>query len=91
MKNDTTTTILSFVLAIFVIAGVVLAYLAMTRTSELRKMQPVIQNQLQTFQVVSARAQALLTDTATYNNTAKSPELELIIKSAQTPAQPVAK
>ncbi|HSY19541.1 MAG TPA: hypothetical protein VK815_14465 [Candidatus Acidoferrales bacterium] len=91
MKNDTTTSLLTFVLAILVVAGVVFAYLTMTRTSALRKMQPILQNQLQSVQVVSGRAQALLGDVITYNNTAKSPELQQIIQFAQTPAQPAAK
>ena len=91
MKNDTTTTLLNFVLAVLVVAGVVLAYLAMNRTSALRKLQPVMQAQVQSFQIVSGRAQALLGDVITYNTTAKSPELQQIIQSAQTPAQPAVK
>lgn len=91
MKNDTMTTLLSFVLAITVIAGVVIAYLAMTRTRTLRNTQPALQVEMQKFQIVSAKAQAILNDVITYNATAKSPELQEIIKSVQTPAQPVAK
>jgi len=91
MKNDTTTTLLSFVLAVTVVAGVVLAYLAMTRTSSLRKMQPALQAEMQRYQIASVKAQAILNDVVAYNATAKSPELQEIIKSVQVPVQPVAK
>jgi uncharacterized membrane-anchored protein YhcB (DUF1043 family) len=91
MKNDTTTTLLTFVLAILVVAGVLFGYLTMTRTSAIHKMQPALQAQAQTFQVVAAKAQSLLNDVIAYNATARSPELQQIIQSAQTPAQPPVK
>ena len=91
MKNDITTTLLSFALAILVVAGVLFGYLTMKRSGALRGAQPILQTQLQTFQVVSARAQALLNDTIAYNATAKSAELQQIITVAQTPTQAVAK
>jgi uncharacterized membrane protein (DUF106 family) len=88
MKNDTMTTLLSFVLAITVIAGVVTAYLAMTRMRTLRNSQPALQVEMQRYQVAMSKAQAILNDVISYNNTAKSPELQEIIKSVQTPVQP---
>ena len=91
MKNDTTTTLLGFVLAILVVAGVVFAYMAMTQSSTLRKMQPAVQGEIQRFQMASAKAQSLLNDVIAYNNTAKSPELQQIIQSVQTSVQPAAK
>jgi len=91
MKNDTTTTLLNFALAVLVVLSVVFAYLAMTRTGSLRKMQPALQSEMQNFQVASVKAQSLLNDVIAYNATAKNQELQQIIQSVQTPAQPAAK
>jgi hypothetical protein len=91
MKNDTTTTVMNFVLAALVILGVVFALLAMNRTRELRQMQTGLQIQMQRVQSGSIKVQALLNDVITYNTTAKSPELAQIIQAAQTPQQPAAK
>ena len=91
MKNDTTTTVLNFVLAAFVILGVFFAYFSMMRTRELRQLQTGLQVQMQRTQAGSMRAQALLNDVVSYNTTAKSPELQQIIQAAQTPQQPAAK
>jgi uncharacterized protein YpmS len=90
MKNDSTTTVLNFVLAAFVILGVVFALLTISRTRELRHMQVALQAQAQKTQITSARAQALLNDVINFNVTAKNPELAQIIQAAQTP-QPAAK
>jgi hypothetical protein len=90
MKNDTTTTVLNFVLAGLVILGVLFALLNIWRTRDLRHMQTALQIEMQRSQVTSARAQALLNDVISFNNTAKNPELAQIIKSAETP-QPAAK
>lgn len=79
MKNDTTTTVLNFVLAALVILGVVFALLAMNRTRELRQMSlnaTIANNAL-------VRAQGLANDVAAYNASAKSPELTRILQTIQ--------
>jgi hypothetical protein len=86
MKNDSTTTFLNFVLAALLILAVLFAMLGIWRTRDLRQLTPRVQIQAQQFQIVASRAQALLQDTITYNATARSPELQQIINSAQTPA-----
>jgi hypothetical protein len=88
MKNDSTTTVLNFVLAALVILGVVFALLNIWRTRDLRHMQVTLQTQMQRTQITSSRAQSLLNDVITFNATAKSPELAQIIQSAQTPPTP---
>jgi len=91
MKNDTTTTLLNFVLAVLVILGVIFALMTMSRTRDVRQMQIALQLEMQKVQGGSMKAQALLNDVITYNATARNPELQQIIQSAQTPAQPAAK
>jgi hypothetical protein len=91
MKNDTTTTLLNFVLAVLVILGVTFALMSMSRTRDVRQMQTSLQLEMQKVQAGSMRAQALLNDVIAYNSTAKNPELQQIIQSAQAPAQPAAK
>ncbi len=91
MKNDTTTTLLNFVLATLVILGVVFALMTMWRTQDVRSMQPNLIAQGQRFQVTSARAQALLNDVIVYNATVKNPELARIIQTAESAPQPAAK
>lgn len=86
MKNDTTTTFLNFVLAALVILGVLFALLSIYRTRDLRHIQSQVQYRLQTFQVASVKAQALLNDAILYNNTAKNPEMAAIIQSVQNAA-----
>jgi len=81
MKNDTTTTLLSFVLAVLVILGVVFALMSMNRTRELRQLQ----FRAQVAQLNLMRAQALANDVAAYNATIKSPELAQILQGAQAP------
>jgi hypothetical protein len=79
MKNDTTTTVLNFVLAALVILGVVFALLSMSRTRELRQLSlnaTIANNGL-------LRAQALANDATAYNATAKSPELTRILQAIQ--------
>ncbi len=88
MKNDTTTTLLNFVLAILVILGVVFALTTISRTRDLRQLQ----TRAQVLQINSLRLQALANDAAIYNNTAKSVELDQILRGAATPAvQPATK
>ena len=86
MKNDTTTTLLNFVLAVLVILSVVFAWMSTSRNSELRQ----IQARAQAAQMNFLRAQQLANDVAAYNATAKSPELAQILASIQAP-QPAAK
>ena len=81
MKNDTTTTVLNFVLAVLVILGVAFALMSMTRQRELRQRQIVLQIGVQQAQIVNMRAQALANEVLTYNNTAKSAELNKILQS----------
>ena len=90
MKNDTTTTLLNFVLAALVILSVLFAYFSIMRTRDLRQMQTVLQVEMQRVQLGSQKAQLLLNDVVIYNATAKSPELTQIIQAAQAPAQPAA-
>jgi hypothetical protein len=83
MKNDTTTTVLNFVLAVLVILGVAFALLTMNRTRELRTLSAAAlaaNNNLM-------RAQGLANDVAAFNATAKSPELARILQGIQTPAK----
>ena len=83
MKNDPTTTLLNFVLALLVIASVVCAYFAMTKTSQLRQLTvnaTMANNNMM-------RMNALLNDVVNYNATAKSPELSKAI--AMVPTKPV--
>jgi hypothetical protein len=91
MKNDTTTTMLNFVLAVLVILGVVFALMTMRRTNTLRSMQPQLMVAGQRVQGDAARASALLNEVANYNKTANNPELAEIIKEAQMPPQAPAK
>lgn len=90
MKSDTTTTALNFTLAALVILGVVFAILNIIRVRELRQLQTNLQFRMQAAQVNIVRAQSLANDVNTYNVTAKSKELESILKGI-TPPQPAAK
>ena len=79
MKSDTTTTVLNFILAVLVILGVVFALLSMTRAREFKMLSTnatLANNALM-------RAQGLANDAAAFNVSAKSPELERILKSVQ--------
>jgi len=79
MKNDTTTTVLNFVLAVLVILGVAFALLTMNRTRELRTLSSAAlqaNNNLM-------RAQGLANDVMAYNATAKSLELTRILNGVQ--------
>ena len=79
MKNDTTTTVLNFVLAILVILGVLFAVLAMNRTRDLR----ALSNNAAIANNALMRAQGLANDTAAFNAQAKSPELTKILTAIQ--------
>jgi len=79
MKNDTTTTVLNFVLAVMVILGVTFVLMAMSKTRELRQLtlNATIANN------TIMRAASLANDTAAYNVQAKSPELARILAAIQ--------
>ena len=79
MKNDTTTTVLNFVLAALVILGVGFAILSMKRTRELRQLSL----NATTANNALMRAQALANDATAFNATAKSPDLTRILQSIQ--------
>lgn len=87
MKSDTTTTALNFTLAALVILGVVFAILNIIRVRELRQLQTNLQFRMQAAQVNTMRAQALANDVSIYNTTAKSQDLEKILKVITTPPQ----
>lgn len=79
MKNDTTTTLLNFVLAVLVILGVVFALMTMSRTRDLRQLSlnaATANNNIM-------RVNALMNDVVAYNATAKSPELAQAIALLQ--------
>jgi hypothetical protein len=88
MKNDSTTTFLNFVLAALVILCVMFALLSIWHQRDLRKLQAQLQVETQRYQVTATRAQQLLQDTVAFNATAKNPELDQIIRAAETPATP---
>ena len=90
MKNDATTTLLNFVLAVLVILTVVFAYFYMQRTVTERQLRSRLQLEAQSIQTASGKLQIIMNDVIAYNSTAKSPELAQIIQSAQNP-QPAAK
>lgn len=85
MKSDNTTTALNFILAAFVILGVIFASLSIWRTHELRQLQ----FRAQVAQLNFMRVQSLANEVAIYNATAKSPELTKILQSTQAPQAPV--
>jgi hypothetical protein len=79
MKNDTTTTLLNFVLAVLVILGVVFALMTMSRTRELRQLSlnyAAVNNNIM-------RVNGLLNDVAAYNAKVNSPELARAIAVLQ--------
>lgn len=79
MKNDTTTTLLNFVLAALVILSVVFAYLAIMNTRELRQLSVNAANANNNIM----RINSLLNDVMAYNSTAKAPELSKAIALLQ--------
>lgn len=79
MKNDTTTTLLNFVLAALVILSVVFAYLAIMNTRELRQLSVNAANANNNIM----RVNSLLNDVMAYNSTAKAPELSKAIALLQ--------
>jgi hypothetical protein len=78
MKNDAMTTILNFVLAVFIVFSIAFAMLFLWHNHQYRALQFRAQN----IQVVSLKAQALLRDVINYNATAKSPELNQLLQNA---------
>lgn len=79
MKNDITTTLLNFLLAVLVILSVAFALLTIHRERDLRQL---------TINATIARsnltlADTLIKDVVTYNATAKSPGLTHILQDTQ--------
>ena len=87
MKNDATVTILNFVLATTVIAGVVCGYLAITRTHVQRSVAPMVMQ-------VNSRMmmfQSLVNDVNNYNQQAKSAELSRMVQAVTAKPAPASK
>ena len=84
MKNDATTIVLSLVLAAFIGLSMLLAILANHYTNQL----PGLTVQAQQAGNSLMRLQSLANDVATFNVTAKNPELTRILQAAQ--AKPAA-
>jgi regulatory protein YycH of two-component signal transduction system YycFG len=89
MKNDTTSTVLNFVLAVLVILGVVFAWFSIKRQHDLRAMQQNLQGRVMILQNNTAKAQQLAYDAQAFNKQSPNPELTRILLSAQP--QPAAK
>jgi len=89
MKNDTTTTLLNFVLTVLVILSVVFACFYVWRTHTALQMQSKLQADRQATQFGFQKIQALMNEVVAYNSTAKNPELTQLIQSIQAP-QPTA-
>jgi hypothetical protein len=86
MNNDAMTTILNFMLAVFIVLSMAFAALFLWHNHEYRALQFRERN----LQIVSIKAQALVRDVVNYNATAKSPELNQILQAAlsgQAPAK----
>jgi hypothetical protein len=90
MKNDTTSTLLNFILAALVIMGVLFAVLGIVRQRELNHLMPELQLHSQIAQVNLPQAQMLLNDALAYNTKAQNADLARILASAQRPAAPAA-
>jgi hypothetical protein len=82
MKNESLNGILTFVLGVLVVLGVIFALRVFFTTRDLR----ALQGQVVIANTKIAQARQLLAATATYNQTAKSPELQRILQSLQTPS-----
>jgi len=82
MKNDMTTTVLNFVLAVLVILGVVFTLWTILRTSEMRRLTAVAAQA----NTELLRAQGLANDANVFNQTAKNPELARILQAIQPKA-----
>jgi hypothetical protein len=82
MKNDTTSTVLNFVLAVLVILGVVFAGFDITRQRKLRFLSAgatLANNNIM-------RVNSLVNDVAAFNKTANAPELTKAIATLQAKA-----
>ena len=86
MKNDTTSTILNFVLAVLVILGVVFAWFSIKRQHDLRAMQQNLQGRMVMVQNNTLRAQQLAADALAFNGKSPTAELTRILQAVQTPA-----
>jgi len=87
MKNDTTTTVLNFVLAVLVILGVLFALLAMNRARNNRLIAPIAMQA----NTKAMMIQSLINDVNAYNAQAKSPEVTRMLQSLQASVQAQAK
>ena len=85
MKNDPITTFLNLVLAAMVMLCALFGGWSMWQVYKQRSTQGTANVLLQRINFATSRAQALLSDTKQYNATAKSPELDQIIKSIENP------
>jgi hypothetical protein len=79
MKNYSTTSLLNFVLALLVILGVIFAMLTMTRTRDLRTINPYAMQAQQK----AIMMQTMVNDVSTYNTQVKNPELTRILQTLQ--------
>jgi hypothetical protein len=88
MKNDTTTTFLNFVLIALVILGVLFGLMTMWKSRLARHIATDVQLRMPAAQATGARAQQLLNDVMAYYGKSPTPELNQIIRDAQTPPAP---
>lgn len=88
MKNDTTTTLLNFILAALVIMGAFFAVMGINRQRELNHLLPDLQGRTQMAQMKMPQVQMLLKDTSDYNTKTPSADLTRIIQAAARPATP---
>jgi hypothetical protein len=90
MKNDTTTTLLNFVLAMLVILGVAFTVWNIFQQRTIRRLQPEVNLRAQMWQVNGQKVQMLVNDVEAFNAKSPTPELTRILQAIKTPAQPAA-
>ncbi len=90
MKNDTTTTLLNFILSVLVILGVAFTVWNIFQQRTVRQLQPELTIRAQMWQGTSAKVQMLINDVESYNAKSPNPELGRILQSIKQPA-PAAK
>ena len=88
MKNDTTTTILNFVLSVLVILGVAFTVWNTFQVRSLRQITPELQFRAQNAQRFNSMAQMLANDALAYNEKVRNPDLARILQAATQPAAP---
>ncbi|HEX5398197.1 MAG TPA: hypothetical protein VFY06_04040 [Verrucomicrobiae bacterium] len=82
MKRDTTNSVLTFVLGLFVVLGVIFALQTIFRTRQIRQLQM----QVNSINTTYMRLQALAGDVNAYNQKVQSPELKSILQPDQQPS-----